>query len=987
VTFVILPSPPPPLPCRLFEKTDDPMRALPLTLLLAAGSAAASTGVDIPHDTFTLDNGLRVIVHTDRKAPIVAVNVWYHVGSKDEQPGKTGFAHLFEHLMFQGSENYKDEYFKPFELVGATDMNGTTNSDRTNYFQNVPTTALDMALWMESDRMGHFIGAVDQSLLDEQRGVVQNEKRQGENQPYGQAWQKLLAAVYPEGHPYRHSTIGSMADLNAATLDDTRWWFRSWYGPNNAVLVLAGDIDVATAKEKVTRYFGDIPAGPTMAQPPVAIPERKENTREEMTDRVAQARIYKVWSIPQYGTEELAHLQLLSQVLGGSAASRLDRRLVHQDKLVDSVAAFANGQQLSGGFMITADVKQGVDPKAVEAVIDEELAALIENGPTADELARAKTTRRASFVRQIERIGGFGGKADVLAECAVFTGRPDCFRTALARVDEAKAGDLQRAARRWLGEGSHTLVIAPGERVPTPDDKPSAEHVAPPAVAKADAKFKVVETDVDRSKGPPVTETYPDLAFPTLERDTLDNGLKLILARRAGLPLVQMSMEFGGGFSADAGRKLGTSSFAMTMMDEGAGERGALDFAAAAEALGASISSSASLDAASVSLSALKDTLAPSLALYADTVLRPRFDEAEIERVRAQWLAQIAQEKTRPNSLALRLLPPLIYGDDHAYGIPFTGSGTEDSIRSLTRDDLRAFHRDWLRPDNATLIIVGDTTMAQIKPLLERHFGAWKAPAQPLAKIDRSKVETPDANRVYLIDQPGAIQANILLGQVVPPTSDEQALAFDIANSVLGGTFTSRINMNLREDKSWSYGAGASASNAVGQRPWIMFAPVQIDRTADAIGEIRRELAEFTGERPPTAEEIAKIRATRVRSLPGAYETGAAVLSTIASMVRYDRPDDYVQTLKQRIESTPDEAIAKAARTLSPAGMTWVVVGALDKTEAPVRALNLGEAQVLDADGKPVTRDAGAAAGDATGQADVTDAGAAASNKPADSED
>jgi predicted Zn-dependent peptidase len=930
------------------------MRFLLLIGFIVAGQAFSADGVDIPHETFTLDNGLRVVVHTDRKAPIVAVNLWYHVGSKDELPGKTGFAHLFEHLMFQGTENYKDEYFKPFELVGATDMNGTTNADRTNYFANVPTTALDLALWMASDAMGHFLGAVDQAALDEQRGVVQNEKRQGENQPYGQVWDRLLLVSYPEGHRYRHSTIGSMADLNAATLADVRGWFRSWYGPNNAVLVLAGDIDVATAKAKVTRYFGDIPAGPAMKQPAIDIPERKVSTREELADRVAQARIYRTWNIPQFGDVDLTRLRLLAQVLGGSATSRLDRRLVHGDKLADSVGAYAMGQQLAGGFLLTVDVKQGVDPGKVEAILDEEIARLLREGPTDDELVQAQTVLRAGFVRQIERIGGFGGKADVLAECAVFLDDPSCFRARLDQIATAKTQDLRRAGRQWLARASHTLIVVPGERAPTPDDKPTAAHVEAPAIAAVDPKYRTVESDVDRSKGPPITETFPDLVFPALERDALENGLKLILARRAGLPLVQMSMLFGGGYSADVGRKLGTSSFTATMMDEGAGNRGALAFAAAAEALGANISSSASLDGITVTLSSLKDQLSPSLALYADTILRPRFEQTEIERVRAQWLSGIAQEKTRPNSLAYRLLPPLMYGAGHAYGIPFTGSGTEGSIKALTRDDLTAFHRDWLRPDNATLVIVGDTTLAEIKPLLENRFGGWKAPATPLRELNRRSVDLPDSPRVYLVDQPGATQSNILVGQVIPSSRNPDSLSFDLANDVIAGNFTSRINMNLREDKSWSYGAYGAASNTIGQRPWILSAPVQSDRTVEAIGQIRRELDEFLGDRPATAEELAKNRATRVRSLPGEFETGSAVLAAIASMVRFDRPDDYVQTLKRRIESIGDAKANQAARWLEPSAMTWVIVGALDVIEAPVRALALGPVQVLDADGRPV---------------------------------
>jgi predicted Zn-dependent peptidase len=400
-------------------------------------AAPAKAEVDIPYETFTLPNGLRVIVHTDRKAPIVAVNLWYHVGSKDEPSGRTGFAHLFEHLMFNGSENHKGDFFPPFEMVGATDMNGTTNTDRTNYFENVPTTALDTALWMESDRMGHLLGAIDQPTLDEQRGVVQNEKRQGQNQPYGQVWDELQKAMYPAAHPYHHTTIGSMNDLNAASLDDVKTWFRTWYGPNNAVLVLAGDIDLATAKQKVTEYFGDIPAGPTMAQPKVDPAVRTQSTRATMEDKVPQTRVYRVWNVAEYGVPDLDRLQLFAQVLGGSKSSRLDKRLLFDDKLVDSVSAAVYGSQLGSNFLIQADVKQGVDAQKVEAAIDEELKRLLAEGPTPVELDQARTVFKAGFVRGIERIGGFGGKADALAECAVYEGNPGCFRESLKVVETA----------------------------------------------------------------------------------------------------------------------------------------------------------------------------------------------------------------------------------------------------------------------------------------------------------------------------------------------------------------------------------------------------------------------------------------------------------------------------------------------------------------------------------------------------------------------
>jgi len=921
--------------------------------LLARPATAQAANVDIPFETFTLPNGLRVVVHTDRKAPIVAVNVWYHVGSKDEPAGRTGFAHLFEHLMFQRSENHDGEYFEPFKQVGATGQNGTTNTDRTNYFENVPTTALDMALWMESDRMGHLVGAIDQAALDEQRGVVQNEKRQGENQPYGQAWTQLNRALYPKGHPYHHSVIGSMNDLNAASLDDVKTWFRTWYGPNNAVLVLAGDIDVATAREKVARYFGSIPAGPTMAQPKVDVARRPADTREVSTDKVPQSRIYRAWNVAQVGTVDIDRLQLLGQVLGGAKASRLDQRLLHREKLVDSISAGAYASQLGSNFLVVANVKQGVDPAKVEAIIDEEIERLIAEGPSAEELARSKTAFRAGFIRGIERIGGFGGKADALAECAVYTGDPGCFRASLANIQATTAADLREVGSRWLGVGSHTLVIEPGDRVVL-QEEPSATP-APFTPPPVDPAFSTLPEQVDRTAGVPQTRQFPELKFPELQRATLKNGTRVILAERHEIPVVQFSYQFPGGFSADQGRKAGTANFTMGLMSEGAGELGALAFADAAEALGASLDAEASLDNVNVDLSALKENLAPSLALYASMLRQPRFEQAEIDRVKATWIAGIKQEKANPNAVAMRVLPPLLYGKGHPYAIPFTGSGDEPAIASLGREDLVDFHKDWLRPEQGTLIVVGDTTLKELLPLLNRQFGDWKSDGAAPQVIPATEVALPARPRVYLIDQPGAVQANLFAGQLVPSTMDAGSTRFDIANGVLGGDFTSRLNMNLREDKHWSYGARSSAGSSIGQRTWMAMAPVQIDKTGPALAEMRKEITGFAdGSTPATAAEVGRIRNIQTLSLPGAYETASAVLGTISGLVRYQRPDDYVFKRKAEIEAMTPAQVQETAARIQPGALTWVVVGDLKQTEAPVRALNLGEVTVIDADGNPV---------------------------------
>jgi len=905
-----------------------------LALVAAAAASAPSAGAEalIPYEKFKLDNGLTVVVHTDRKAPVVAVNVWYHVGSKNEPEGKTGFAHLFEHLMFQGSEHFNDEFFKPFEQVGATGQNGTTSFDRTNYFQNVPTTALDLALWMESDRMGHLLGVVTQERLDEQRGVVQNEKRQGENRPQGKLWETVMRGSFPVGHPYHWLPIGSMEDLNAASLEDVKEWFRTYYGAANAVLVLAGDIDVPTAREKAQRYFGHIPAGPALTRPGEWIAARTESKRSVMFDQVSQDYWYRFWNIPPDGTDDADLLAIAGHILGGGKTSRLYERLVYRDRLADSASAGPSAFEIAGIFSMTAAVKNGVEPARVEAAMEEELRRFIAKGPTSEEMDGARTALRARFVKGLERIGGFGGKADVLAACEVYEGDPGCYRRSLALLGSATAEQVRAAAQRWLSRGDFTIDVRP---------QPKYQNAAASAV--------------DRKAGPPAVEAFPALAFPELQRHTLKNGMPVVIASRPGVPVARVSVLFDAGYAADQGRKPGTASFTMGLLDEGTQRLGALAIASRAESLGADLSAGSSLDTSFGAISALTGNLDESIGLLADVLRNPTFPPDEIERVRKEWLASIAREKTSPDALASRLLPPLIYGAGHPYAIPFTGSGTEASIAALTRGDLVAFHRDWIRPDNATLIVVGDTNAAELLPMLERHFGDWRAPASAKPSKSMPTAAAATAPRVLLVDKPGAIQSNILVGVATPSTAAPNRLEMDTMNAVLAGTFTSRINMNLREDKHWSYGARASLADALGQRPWLLSAPVQTDKTVESIREIQREVAEYIGARPATAEEVAKIRNRDVRALSGRYETNAAVAGAIAEMITFDRPDDYVRTLKERIEAQTDDGVRAAAReALDPARLTWVVIGDLAKIEQPIRDLKLGAVQVLDADGNPV---------------------------------
>ena len=392
-----------------------PKKGLLLLFFLAAPALVLSQNrdIDIPYQKFVLDNGLTLVVHEDHKAPIVAVNIWYHVGSKNEKLGKTGFAHLFEHLMFGGSEHAPGSYIKALEDVGATDMNGTTNFDRTNYFENVPTSALDYTLWMESDRMGYL--DLSQKTLDLQRGVVQNEKRQGENDPYRLTEEYIPENTYPRGHPYSWDVIGEMADLDAASFKDVQEWFKTYYGPSNIVLVLAGDIDIKTARAKVEKYFGSIPAGPPVTHQQAWIAKMSGVHRAVMQDRVPLPRIYKIWNIPPFGSADADYLDLVSSCLGQGKTSRLYKRLVYDDQIASDVVVYTDAREIGGQFYIQVTARPGHNLDEIEKEIDQELARFLKDGPTPQELQRIQTQYEASFIRGVERIGGFGGKSDRLA--------------------------------------------------------------------------------------------------------------------------------------------------------------------------------------------------------------------------------------------------------------------------------------------------------------------------------------------------------------------------------------------------------------------------------------------------------------------------------------------------------------------------------------------------------------------------------------------
>jgi zinc protease len=912
-----------------------PRFALPQTQPAATHKAAAPATPkvdipipDIPYTKFVLGNGLTVLVSEDHKAPIVAVNTWYHVGSKNEKPGKTGFAHLFEHLMFSGSDNFNYTYINTMEKIGATNLNGTTNNDRTNYFENVPTSMLDYVLFAESDRMGHLLGVLDRKKLDLQRGVVQNEKRQGENQPYGVTEELLTENTYPVGHPYSWTVIGSMTDLDAASMSDVQEWFKTYYGPNNVTLVLSGDITPEVARAKVEKYYGEIPPGPPISKQQVWIAKRTGSHRGWVQDRVPQARLYRVWNVPEFGSPEEAQLDLAAQILGRGKTSRLYTRLIYKDQIATSATATNDTNEIGGQFDFTLTANPGGDLSKVEKEADEELQKFLKSGPSESELQIAKTQILGTYARIVERIGGFGGKSDLLARCQTYTGNPDCYKDYLKWVKAATRESVRKAANDWLVDGDYVLEVQPY-----------------PTDFKTDAKL-------DRSKEPATGSPMP-LKLPPMQKATLSNGLKIVVAERHSAPVVNFSLLVESGYSADPASDPGTASFEQRMLEEGTPTRDSLKIGEELESLSANFNATANLDWSVVNLNTLKATMDPSLEIYADLILHPAFPQKEFDRLRKERLAAIQREKVTPQPMALRVVPGLLYGKGHPYAVPFTGTGTEDSVKKMTREDLAKFHETWFKPNNATLLVVGDTTIDEIKAKLEKLFATWKPGDVPQRTVAR--VPEPEKTVVYLIDRPGSGQSVIFAAQLAPPRNDPDSLDLQLVNDIFGGKFSSRINMNLREDKHWSYGVFSVLPSARGQRPYISISAVQTDKTRESMQELVKEYRDIVGPKPITEAEVKDEQDNATLGLPGTFETVQQLGTAYGTILQYSLPEDYYNTFTQKtLALTPASANEIAKKYILPDHLVWVVVGDMSKVEAGIRELNLGETHKIDADGNPV---------------------------------
>lgn len=892
--------------------------------------------VAIPYERFQLDNGLTVIVHEDRKAPIVGVSVWYNVGAKDEPQGKSGFAHLFEHLMFNGSENAPDDYFGYLQEVGATDVNGTTDFDRTNYFQTVPRGALERVLWLESDRMGYLLGAVTQAKLDNQRGVVQNEKREGDNQPGGLIFYDIIETIFPDGHPYDHPPIGSMADLDAASLEDVQTWFRDKYGPNNATLVLAGDISAAEARPLAEKYFGAIERGPVNTPAAAPIPELTEDVRNVMRDQVAATSINKFWPVPGITDADLTALTVGAQILGGLASSRLDNALVREEQVAVGVGGGNYSFQRLGLVNVSATVRPGVDAAVVESRLDELIEQFIAEGPTEDEVRRAATASVASTIRGLEQVGGFGGKAVTLANGEVLAGDASFFERQLEILADLTPAQVRSAMQEWLTKPAMTLVLEPGERDSTYEEAVS--------VTQDDAATSPADSEIVVSKVRPAPEIaqLTALDFPDITEATLSNGLKVYHAQRTATPVTRVSLSFDAGTAADPIGKRGLETLTASLMQEGTTSLSSREIAETEERLGAVLGLSGGSDRTNFNLTALTANLAPSLDLLTDVVRNPAFEASELERLRNQQLTGVEQSLRTPQGIAARTLTPIIYGAENPYG--GAGTGTVESVQSITREDLVAFKNTWLRPDNAELFVVSNLGLGELMPQLEAAFGNWQAPSMAKGtKNFSTRASAPESSRIVLVNRPNSPQSFILGGQLTSARmQDAGIIDLQNANNALGGNFLARINMNLREDKGWSYGASGNLSTNENAVAYLVQAGVQADRTGDSLVELIREVDEFVTVSGVTEDELTRIVNNEILALPGQFETSPAVLGAMQTIVKYGRDFDYYETLADRYRGQTVESLDAAAReVLNPDSFVWVVVGDAEQVRPQLDQLGL----------------------------------------------
>ncbi|HVZ23733.1 MAG TPA: pitrilysin family protein [Vicinamibacterales bacterium] len=921
---------------------------LGLTTSFAQTRGAAARGASDPHlqfQTFTLPNGLQVILSPDHRLPMVAVDIWYHVGPAYERPGRTGFAHLFEHMMFQCSKHVPcDSWFKLLESAGASDINGTTGFDRTNYFETLPSNQLELALWMESDRMGYLLDKLDQASLSNQQDVVRNERRQThENTPYGPAEETFVQTLYPAPHPYHAVIIGSHEDIQAAKLEDVKSFFKQYYTPNNASLVIVGDIDPAKTKTLVQKYFGTLKRGP--AVPPIQATTAKiaGEQRKTVAVHAELPRVYMGWMTPAIFKPGDAAADVTASILGGGRSSRLYKKLVYDLQIAQDVSAGQDSLMLGSYFEIDATARPGHTAAELEKAIDAELAALRTSPPSQDEVERARNGFETRTISGLQRLGGV---ADLLNTYNHYLHTPDYLEKDLARYRVLTPQSVLTFAKTYLQPNARVVIDAePGTPQIDPGPPPS------PATKEAEGvgAESVNKDEPWRSQQPAPAAAKP-LQVATPQTATLPNGLTLMLSERRGLPVIAANLVFRTGSGANPIDKPGLANFVADMLDQGTATRSALQIADQVAQLGASLNTSSTMDATMVAGSSLTKNFPALMDLVADVSLHPAFPVQEIERQRASRLGRLVQQRENPSQLANAVMFSALYGSKHPYG--YTELGTEASVKALSRDDMLAFWKENFVPNNAALVVAGDISMPELRALAEKVFGGWQrgTPASPALGAPAMT-----SAKVIIVDKPGSPQTQVRVAGIGAPRSSPDFRPLQVMNMALGGLFSSRINMNLREAHGYTYGASSQFVFRRSAGPFVVQSGIRTDVTAPAVTEILKELRGMEGA-PMMPGELADAKSAMVNSLPGSFETDGDTAGTMRNIYVYGLPLDYYARYAEQMNAVDaSQALAMAKKYLDPSRLVVVAVGDRSKIEPELKKLDLGPVQVWDENLKPVS--------------------------------
>lgn len=888
-----------------------------MAFFILSAMVVADEGLQFKHEKFVLPNGLTVILYEDHTIPMVAVNLWYHVGSKNEVTGRTGFAHLFEHMMFQGSPHFEGEYFGPLQEIGGR-INGSTNQDRTNYWENVPSNYLELPLAMESDRMANLPESMTQEGLDNQIDVVSNERRQGvDNSPYGIASEVMKELMFPPGHPYSWPVIGSLEDLSNSTLDDVIDFFRTYYTPNNASLCVAGDIDLAETRALIEKYFAPIPPGPPITRKEYWIPALDGIKRASAEDDVPVPRVYMAWHTPPFFAPGDGEFDIFASILTSGKTSRLYQALVYEQQIAQSVTAYQESHEIGSLFNIIVTAKPGHTAEEMEAAIDKELTKILAEGITRTELDEAKNSLETRFIRGLQNVGGFGGMADALNMYNVNLGSPDSFAWDLDRWTKPTVDDVMGYARQYLDLAKRAIL-----------------YVVP------QGELTLTDNGLDRSVKPE-EKPEPDFTPPEIQTATLDNGLKILLVEDHRLPLIDMRLVIKRSMTAEPVDLFGLASVTADLLNEGTTKRTALEISQEAKLLGIRLGTGASADATTISLNALKKNLKAGLELMTDVLLNPTFPDEELDRLKKQYLASMQQRAKQPTAAGNRLFYQKLYGDDHPYGQPPGGTGTESSLAAITRDDIVNFYQNNYFPNVSAVAISGDLTMAEARKLISKAFGKWQTGS--VAEVTLPAIVERDGTEIFFIDKPGAEQTYIMAGNIAMRSSNEDRYAFGMLNMALGGQFTSRINLNLREDKGYTYGARSRLALRLEPGPFYASSRVVVESTADALNEMVKELVEIRTNRPLSAEEIEFTRGSMIKGFPQAFQNIAGMTAQLANLFIHDRPlDSWEKYVATQNSITPEMLNDAARKYIHGESLLLVVVGDRAVIEEGIRDLNLG---------------------------------------------